>query len=703
MTILRYRRFVLLLLLGFIAPPLYAEPETTEQLDIEAITKKWKCKYCPDLTEEPWDGDISLGLGYVSNDSYKFGEYNGLAEKGTYLKGDIDALYRDDEANYFDAEGYNLGLDSSYLKLEGGKQGTYKLNLTIDQITKNNLDTSRTPYSGDSTQTLPAGWVRAGTTAGFSTLANDLHDINFSTKRRHFSLSGEYISSPHWSYGVEVRRKTKDGSQPTGFSFGFAGSAILPKPIDYTTDEVELSAQYRHKKFNGKVAFIHSSFKNEIDAFRWDNAYNSPAGGLEGGQAGTAPDNTKQQLLLTGNYLGIDNVQFTGLFSFAQLTQDETFLPYTVNSTLATPPLPTNSLDGKVLVFNTNLGAHWQYSAKQQWHFIYEHHEQDNTTERNTYTYVTADNNVTGTPRANSPYSFRRQKLKINTDYKINKQIKLSGGAKSSLINRDYQSVERTVENSLWAKLKQRIGYDLQYSVRAEYIDRSIDNYNVVNEVTPPDNPLMRKYNMADRTGQKLDFYLGYSASENLFLNFSSDFAQYDYDPSEIGLTESDEFSIGLDVQYTVDEDLSFNAFIQNTNAQSKQAGSEAFDNADWFANNDDDFLTIGLGSKYQVIEDKLSVGLDYVHAESSSAIGISVGEPFPDLTTQRDTLILHGDYIIDEKLTVKASYQYENYDENNWYIDDVAPDTLSNVLTLGETAPNYSIGVIWINLVYNL
>ena len=701
MTILRYRRFFPLLLLGFIAPPLYAETETTEQLDIDAITKEWKCKYCPDLADEPWEGDAGLSLGYVSNDSYKFGEYNGLAEKGAYLKGDIDALYRDDEANYFNAEGYNLGLDSSYLKLEGGRQGTYKLNLTIDQITKYNLDTSRTPYSGDSTQNLPAGWVNASTTAGFSTLGSDLHDVNFSTQRRHFSLSGEYISSPHWSYGVEVRRKTKDGSLPTGFSFGFTGGAILPKPIDYTTDEIELSAQYRHKKFNGRVAFIHSSFKNEIDAFRWDNAYDSPVGATQG-QAGTAPDNTKQQLLFTGNYLGIDDVQLTGLFSFAQMTQDEAFLPYT-SGTLVTPALPTSSLDGKVLVFNTNLAAYWQYSAKQQWHFIYEHHEQDNSTERNTYTYVTADNTLTSTPRANFPYSFRQQTLKVNTNYEVNKQIKLSGGGKLSLINRDYQSVERTEESSLWAKLKYRIDNDLQFSVKGEYSDRNIDNYNVVSEVTLPDNPLMRKYNMADRNGQKLEFNLAYSATDNLFLNFSSDLAQYDYDASEIGLTESDEFSIGLDVQYTVDEDLSFNAFMQNTNAQSKQAGSQTFSNADWFARNDDDVLTIGLGSKYQIIEDKLSMGLDYVHAESSSAINISVGEPFPDLTTQRDTLTLYGDYIIDEKLTVKASYQYENYDEDNWYIDNVAPDTLSNVLTLGETAPNYNIGVIWISLLYNL
>ncbi len=700
MTVTRYKKIALLSLLSLVASPLYAETNSSEKLDVDDIKKKWKCKYCPDLEEEPWEVNLELGLGYVSNDSYKFGEYNGLPEKGAYLSGNIEALYRDHEANYYNIQAENLGMDSSYFKLDGGKQGKYKLKLIIDQITKYSLDTSRSPYSGGSTQTLPGGWVNAPTTAGFTTLASDLRDVNFSTKRRHIALGGEYNASTHWTYGMEFRRQTKEGSLPTGFSFGFTGAAILPKPIDYTTDEFELSAKYRYSDFNGKLAFIHSSFENEIDAFRWDNAYDSPAGATQG-QAGTAPDNTRQQILLTGNYLGVEDVQFNGLFSFAQMAQDEAFLPYTVNGTLTPPALPRSSLDGKVQVFNTNLSAHWRYSPEQQWHFIFEHHEQDNSTARSTYTYVTADNTVTGTPRANAPYGFRQQKYKINTDYKFDKQIKLSGGGQFSTIDRDYQSVERTEEAILWGKLRHRIDNELQYSVRAEYSDRSIDNYTVVTELTPADNPLMRKYNMADRNGNKIEFNLSYMANENLFLNFSSDFGQYDYDASTIGLTESDEFSIGVDVQYTVDEDLSFSGFIQNTDINSKQAGSQTFSTADWFATNDDTVLTLGLGANYTVIEDELKIGVDYVHAESTSAIDISGGTPFPDLTTTRDTFILYGDYIVDEKLTVKASYQYEEYDEDNWSIDGVAPDTLTNVLTLGETAPDYSIGALWLSLHY--
>lgn len=702
MMVTRYRRLALLTLLGFIAPSLYAETPASEQLDVEAITKKWKCKYCPDLAEKPWEVKLNVGLGYTSNDSYKFGEYNGLAEEGVFLIGDFDARYRDDEANYWDIKGNDLGLDSRHFKLEGGRQGTYKLNFEVDQITKNNLDSSRSPYgSSGAILTLPAGWVNAGTTAGFTTLSTDLHNVDFSTERRNLTLGSEYIASANTSYEVWFKRQTKEGNQPTGFGFGFNRAAILSKPIDYTTDQLELMANYHYAEFSGRVALIHSSFKNTIDAFRWDNAYDTPATATQG-QAGTAPDNSSQQILLTGNYLGIKDMQLTGLVSYAQMKQDEAFLPYTVNSALAPPSLPQTSLNGKVQIFNTNLAAHWQYSPEQRWHFIYEHHEQDNLTARNTYTYVTADNAVTGTPRANFPYAFRTQKLKVNTDYKFDDQIKLSGGGQVSLLDRDYQSAERTEETSLWAKLKQRIDNSLQYGIKAELIDRSIDNYNAVSELTPAENPLMRKYNMADRNGQKIDFNLSYAVSSNVLLTFSSDIAQYDYDASSVGLTASDEISIGFDIQYTVSEDLGLSAFIQNTDIQSKQAGSQAFSTADWFATNDDKVLTVGLSANYQVIKDKLKVGLDYVHADSSASVDISGGTPFPDLTTQRDTIIVHADYIVDEKLTVKASYQYEDYSADNWYIDSVTPSTLSNVLTLGETTPDYSIGVFWLSLHYN-
>jgi len=38
---------------------------------------------------------------------------------------------------------------------------------------------------------------------------------------------------------------------------------------------------------------------------------------------------------------------------------------------------------------------------------------------------------------------------------------------------------------------------------------------------------------------------------------------------------------------------------------------------------------------------------------------------------------------------------------ENDWYVDNVVPDTLSNVLSLGQVVPGYKIGVVWFSVRY--
>lgn len=701
MTVMRYRQLVLLYLLSSTVLPVVAETQDFEALDIEAITKKWKCKYCPDLSEQQWQGYFSLGTGYVSNSSYKFGEYNSLNEKGVYLSGDLKALYRDEKGNYVDVKGENLGLDSSYFAVEGGRQGKYKVKLEVDQISRYALDTSRTPYSSSgSSQTLPAGWVNASTTAGFTTLNNDLQAVNLYSRRRHFKLGGKYIYSPRWSYETWFKRQIKKANQDTAFSFGFNRAVILPQTIDYTTDEIELKANYNVGDFNSQLALTYSSFKNTNKAFRWDNAYDLPTSTPQG-QAATAPDNTMQQILLSASYSGIKKLQLTGLVSYARLEQNEAYLPYTVNTGLGTTSLPQNSVNAKVAVFNTNLAAYWQYSPRQAWRLSYQHHEQVNETARSTFSYVTTDNTITGTPRANTPYSFRNRKLKLKTDYKFANKIKLSGGGQLFLLDRTYQSVEQTRETSLWAKLKQRIDNTLQYSIKTEYNDRKIDNYNVLSEVIPAENPRMRKYNMADRKGYKAKINLAYSLSDAILFNFFSDVAQYDYDTTTLGLTSSDELSLGLDIQYIVNKDLSFTGFIQNTEIKSQQAGSQSYSTADWYANNEDKVLTLGVGSNYVLMADKLKIGADYVYTSSRSSINVSSGAAFPALTTRRDRIVLYADYNIDETLAVKLSYQYEQYRENNWYTDNVEPNTLTNVLTLGQAASSYKIGVIWLSLRY--
>ncbi len=109
---------------------------------------------------EPVVSEVEIGVGYVSDDSYRFGRYSGMNDDGPYFIGDIKAQsYREDGLNWR-IRGINLGLDSRYLRAEGGKQGSQEYYIEYQELPNFVNDTGVTPFSGvgGSNLTLPAGF-----------------------------------------------------------------------------------------------------------------------------------------------------------------------------------------------------------------------------------------------------------------------------------------------------------------------------------------------------------------------------------------------------------------------------------------------------------------------------------------------------------------------------------------------------------------
>jgi hypothetical protein len=104
------------------------------------------------------------------------------------------------------------------------------------------------------------------------------------------------------------------------------------------------------------------------------------------------------------------------------------------------------------------------------------------------------------------------------------------------------------------------------------------------------------------------------------------------------------------------------------------------------------------------VIKDKLDIGADYSASRSKGDISVATGAlnpSFPSLTTTLDSLKLYATYRLKDNISLQASYWFERYDTKNWMLDGVAPNTIPNVLTLGEQAPRYSVNVIRLALRY--
>src|SRR5512138_1700046 len=216
------------LLLAALVVPLRAAAEEAAAVD----TSRWVCKYC--TFEEAADLSTTLGAGYVSDDSAKFGEYNGLNEQGGYAVADAEGRYRGKEASWLDLSAADLGLSSRSVDLDGGRQGRWELHLNYWQLQHAVSDTAATPFlgAGKSVLSLPSGWVPAGTTGTMPNLDSSLHGIDLETERRRFDLGGSLTPVQHWSFAVNVRHEEKSGTRGMGGSFVF-NDALLPVPVDY--------------------------------------------------------------------------------------------------------------------------------------------------------------------------------------------------------------------------------------------------------------------------------------------------------------------------------------------------------------------------------------------------------------------------------------------------------------------------------------
>ncbi|MGR8932471.1 MAG: MtrB/PioB family outer membrane beta-barrel protein, partial [Gammaproteobacteria bacterium] len=94
--------------------------------------------------------EVELGGLYGTEESFKFGEYSGLQNRGGYLNGNLSLQYRAPYAgaatDYWKLDGRNLGLESRYMRGEYGKQGKARVFFEFNQTPHYRWDDARTPF-----------------------------------------------------------------------------------------------------------------------------------------------------------------------------------------------------------------------------------------------------------------------------------------------------------------------------------------------------------------------------------------------------------------------------------------------------------------------------------------------------------------------------------------------------------------------------
>jgi len=660
------------------------------------------CELCGPVSG--WELDIKAGPGYVSGDNFRFGDYTGLEDDGLYLFGDVFARYRGEDAEFVRFEGYRLGQDSRALFIEGGKQGLYKLRASYQGIPRKIFDSTSTPYngSGNDTLNLPAGWVRAPTTQGMTQLGNSLQKVKIDRDWNIYNIGVGYTPTSHWAFDVNYRRQERDGNAISSGSF-FLDSAMFASPIDDVTDEMEVTAAYNADSWQVNLSYRGSFYNNDNSSLAWDNAYTS-APGADTGRMALAPDNESHLVALAGSVLLPMRTTLNGQISLGRMEQDEGFRPYTSNALIATGALPRGSANAKVDTTNINLRAVSSPLQKLTLQGEFRYNERDNKTSENTYNYVVTDLFNSANSARNVAYDYQRYDYRLRGEYRLPARTRLSAGYDYERDERTRQERSETTTDRVWTQIRAKASEYADLDLKIYTEDRDGSSYNTNNNATDPQNPLMRKYNMADRERDGYKIYVSSYASERLNLGAELEYNKDKYKTSGIGLQRSTYRRYGIDVSYLFPRNVSVYAATYREDIKSRQANSQSFANPDWEGRSDDTFYTSTTGIRYPNILGRLDASLEYSYARSegetkNDTSGLT--SEFPKLRSKFHQVKLGLEYPYNKSMSLSFNYMYEKFKANDWTLEGVDAATAPNLLSLGADTYDYDTHVFFIGVRY--
>lgn len=677
-------------------------------------TSAWACNFCP-FEDGVTKVEAEAGSLYADGTSARFGEFDGITEDGGYAVLDGSAGERRENGAFWSVSARDVGLDNRSIAAEAGQAGEWLAGAGYVASPYNRYDTTVTPFLADgSTLGLPAGWVRAGSTQFMAALDSSLRGIDVGTTREQWRLDGSLGGTSRWKTELHLTRETRDGNRLRGANFVVTTSQ-LASPVETTNDQVDWTARYQTSR--GQVALSYfGSFFTGMRSFSWDNPFTPIAPGADVGRSALEPDNDFNQLALSLSHDLGAGWRATLNGSLGRATQDDAFLPYTTNALVATSALPRSSLGGSVDFTHLDLQLQGDAGAALPWleglrgRLGYRYDDRDNDTPRATYDTVESDT-FPGGAETNLPYSFRRRKFWMAGDYDLarllwpqaNRPLLVSAEWDHEEWDRTYQEAAESTEDRAWVRLRANPLAWLSIEARYGGANRDTDPYLPVAGSSAPQNPFMRKFNLADRERDFWDAEVAFSLPKDVTISLGGFRREDDYVNSSLGLARSRDTGGTADVAWAMSEHVSAYAFYGRQEVASRQRGSQSFGAPDWEARTRDRFETASAGFRFDRLKERWSLKFDYFFVDGDVDVEMrSAGTAdFPSLRTRSHGPSLEVEFAATPALDVIGTLRYEHFDAHDWALEGVDPDTVPSVLASGADPYDHDAKLVGVSFRY--
>ena len=536
-------------------------------------------------------------------------------------------------------------------------------------------------------------------------LGNALQQVKIERDWDIYQLGAAFTPASRWALDVNYRHQAREGNSISSGSFFFAATTFAA-PVDDSTDELELSALYNGDTWQVSASYWGILFDNKVSSLTWDNPYTAQAPGTDSGQLARAPDNESHQLKLAGSAFLPGHTTLTGQISVGQMNQNDAFLPFTTNTQIATAPLPSASANAKVDTTNLMLRVTSSPTRKFTIEGEFRSNERDNRTPEQVFNYVVTDVFNAPNSATNVAYDYERNDFRLRGEYRITPRIRVHGGYDFEEFERSFQERQSTETERFWGQIRARPirQFDLDFKIYNEERDGSA--YTPITNVPDPQNPLMRKYNMADRERRGIRANITGYATDRINLGLNAEYNEDEYTDSIIGMINNDfdHLRLGLDGSYLFRQDITLYGALFQENIEATQANSQTFSLPDWKGTTEDSFLTGNLGLQFPNLIGRWGANAQYLFTQSEGeTINDTSGlvSRFPTLESKLQQLRLGFDFRYSESLSLQFNYQYERFRSGDWALEGVGPATVPNLLSLGADPVRYDAHVFFIGVRY--
>jgi len=494
--------------------------------------------------------------------------------------------------------------------------------------------------------------------------------VDIQQQRSTTGLGASYDFGPGFNVNMSYTSTLKSGSMPWAASFAFNNANELALPLDNRTNDVGVSMEKMFKDGMVRVAWDGSWFNNVYHDMIWDNPLRAtdfdngklppngpydPSGYSNGngpvmGRMSLPPDNSYNAVSVMGLYKMPAHSTLSGQISFTNMKQNDSLIPWTINSVINTPTvfaafpglatLPRSTamaeVQGLNALFNFNTRPNKYFAFQMKYRF----NDHDNQTPHfDAVEYVRFDAVPEETGGETEQFDVKRRTLDVNAIFTVLPYTALKIGYGYDAFNRHGRSFSDMADDMF------KVSLDTTrwqwFTVRGvyEHVVRTGSGFSESALEDGGSQPGLRFYDESDRVRDRGTLLFILSPIDTLDFNVSYAMGKdaYGGEGHEFGLLDNKNNIFNFGATYTPTERMAmgfnYGRDQYTSNQKSRNAnppttsGYQSWDdpNRDWFLDNDEtvnnfDFYFDLLGMLKAGVIKNTDVRIGYNFSDSDNA-----------------------------------------------------------------------------------